>query len=64
MSKYFNLVEAQQLKKDIPKFNAGDTVDVQVKIVEEGKTRLQSFEGIVIAHPGAGLRETFTVRKI
>jgi large subunit ribosomal protein L19 len=58
------MIEAQFLKKDIPKFNIGDTIDVQVRIVEEGKTRLQSFEGILIARRGSGLRETITVRKI
>ena len=64
MDKYVDLVEAKYLKKDIPKFNVGDTVDVQLKIVEEGKSRLQTFEGTVIARAGSGLRETFTVRKI
>lgn len=57
-------VEAKFLKKDIPVFGVGDTVDVQLKIVEEGKSRIQTFEGIVIARAGSGLRETFTVRKI
>jgi large subunit ribosomal protein L19 len=64
MDKYTKLIEAEQLKKDIPQFNIGDTIDVLVKIVEEGKTRSQSFEGIVIARKGSGLRETFTIRKI
>lgn len=64
MEDYIKFVESKQIKKDIPKFNIGDTVDVQLKIVEEGKTRLQTFEGIVIARKGSGLRETFTVRKI
>lgn len=64
MDKYVDLVEAKYLKKDIPKFSIGDTVDVQLKIVEEGKTRLQTFEGVVIARAASGLRETFTVRKI
>lgn len=64
MDKYFDLVESKYLKKDIPQFRAGDTVDVQIKIVEEGKSRLQTFEGVVIARAGSGLRETFTVRKI
>jgi large subunit ribosomal protein L19 len=64
MDKRIQLLEAQYLKKDIPKFNVGDTVDVQVKIVEEGKVRLQSFEGTVIARRSSGLRETFTVRKV
>ena len=64
MDKYFDFVESKQLKKDIAKFNIGDTVDVQMKIVEEGKSRLQTFEGIVIARAGKGLGESFTVRKI
>jgi len=64
MNKLIKLVEAKYQKKDIPKFNIGDTLDVQVKIVEEGKTRSQSFEGVVIARAGSGLNETLTVRKI
>lgn len=64
MDNYTKLVEAAHLKKDIPQFNIGDTINVLVKIVEEGKTRAQSFEGIVIARKGSLLRETFTVRKI
>ena len=64
MHKYIELVESKYLKKDIPKFSIGDTLDVQLKIVEEGKSRLQTFEGVVIARAGSGLRETFTVRKI
>lgn len=64
MDKYIKLIEAAHLRKDLPKFNVGDTVDVLVKIIEEGKTRAQAFEGIVIAKKGSGLGETFTVRKI
>jgi large subunit ribosomal protein L19 len=64
MDKYAKLVEATHLKKDIPEFRVGDTIDVLVKIVEEGKTRAQAFEGVVIARKGSGLGETFTVRKI
>ena len=64
MNKYTKLVEAAHLKKDIPQFNVGDTIDVLVKIIEEGKTRAQSFEGVVIARKGSGISETFTVRKI
>ena len=64
MNKYIKLVEAVHLKKDIPQFNVGDTVDVLVRIIEEGKTRAQSFEGVVIARKGSGISETFTVRKI
>lgn len=64
MDKYTKLVEAEYLKQGIPQFNVGDTIDVLVKIIEEGKTRAQSFEGVVIARKGSGLRETLTVRKI
>jgi len=64
MEDVIKLIESKFLKKDIPVFNVGDTVDVQMKIVEEGKTRLQTFEGTVIARAGSGLTETLTVRKI
>ena len=64
MEKMLKLVESKFLKKDMPQFNIGDTVDVQLKIVEEGKSRIQTFEGIVIARAGSGLTETFTVRKV
>ena len=64
MNKYAKLVEAVYLKKDVSQFNVGDTVDVLVKIIEEGKTRAQTFEGVVIAKKGSGIGETFTVRKI
>jgi large subunit ribosomal protein L19 len=64
MEDYIKLVESKFLKKDIPEFSVGDTVDVQMKIVEEGKSRIQTFEGAVIARAGSGLTETFTVRKI
>ena len=64
MNNIMSYVEAKYLKKDIPQFNIGDTVDVQLRIVEEGKSRIQTFEGIVIARANAGSRETFTVRKI
>ena len=64
MDRYTKLVEAAYLKQGIPQFNVGDTIDVLVKIIEEGKTRAQSFEGVVIARKGSGLRETLTVRKI
>ncbi|MBU1853339.1 MAG: 50S ribosomal protein L19 [Candidatus Omnitrophica bacterium] len=57
-------VEAGFMKKDITNFNVGDTVKVFVKIKEGDKTRIQAFEGIVIAKKGSGLRESFTVRRI
>ena len=59
-----SLVESKQLKKDVPEFNIGDTVNVHVKIVEEGKSRIQTFEGVVIARKGSGIREAFTIRRI
>lgn len=64
MENMIKFVESKFLKKDIPQFNIGDTVDVQMKIVEEGKSRIQTFEGTVIARAGSGLTESFTVRKI
>ena len=64
MDKYVDFVEAKFLKKDLPKFDIGDTIDVQLKIVEEGKSRIQTFEGTVIARAGSGLRESLTVRKV
>ena len=50
--------------KTIPDFSAGDTLVVQVRITEGTRTRLQAFEGVCIARSGAGLNESFTVRKI
>jgi len=57
-------IEKTALKSDVPAFAVGDTVRVMVEIVEGEKTRLQAFEGIVIARKGAGSRETFTVRRL
>jgi large subunit ribosomal protein L19 len=57
-------IEEAYLKKDIPSFNVGDTVRVYIKIVEEGKARVQAFEGVVIGRKGSGIQATFTVRKI
>jgi large subunit ribosomal protein L19 len=50
--------------KDVPPFRAGDTVRVNVRVKEGDKERLQAFEGVCIARRGAGVSETFTVRKI
>tara|TARA_Y100001978_G_scaffold74126_1_gene66436 strand:- start:1715 stop:2059 length:345 start_codon:yes stop_codon:yes gene_type:complete len=53
------------LKKDLPNFKSGDTVEVDVKVVEGDKSRIQTFKGVVIAiSAGHGLDKTFTVRKI
>ena len=59
-----NEVASTQLRTDIPHFKAGDTVKVNVRIVENGKTRSQAFEGVVIARRGHGVSETFIVRKM
>jgi large subunit ribosomal protein L19 len=53
-----------QLKSDLPAFRAGDTVKVHVKVVEGNRSRIQIFEGIVIARKGSGIGETFMVRKV
>ncbi|MGA3245088.1 MAG: 50S ribosomal protein L19 [Bacteroidota bacterium] len=58
------LIEATQLKTDRPAFNAGDTINVHVRVVEGDKERIQQFQGVVISKRGAGLNSTFTVRKI
>ncbi|MBU2113369.1 MAG: 50S ribosomal protein L19 [Gammaproteobacteria bacterium] len=58
------MLEDEQLKKDVPAFAPGDTVVVQVKVTEGDKTRLQAFEGVVIAKRNRGLHSAFTVRKI
>ena len=52
------------MKKDIPEFRIGDTVNVAVRIVEGDKERIQVFNGTVIARRGSGISETFTVRRI
>jgi len=57
-------IENEQLKTDVPEFRPGDTVRVHVKVVEAERERIQTFEGVVIARSGGGLRETFTVRKV
>ena len=57
-------LENEQLRNDIPEFRPGDTVRVHVKVVEGKTERAQVFEGIVIARKNAGVRETFTVRRI
>jgi large subunit ribosomal protein L19 len=63
MSKTIELLERRQLRKDRPRFKAGDTVRVHFQVIEGQRRRIQVFEGIVIKRQGAGVRETFTVRK-
>ncbi|MCW4384850.1 50S ribosomal protein L19 [Salinibacterium sp. SYSU T00001] len=57
-------VDAASLRSDIPEFRAGDTVKVHVNIIEGNRSRIQIFQGVVIARQGQGVRETFTVRKV
>ena len=57
-------VESKSLKKKVPYFEIGDTVEVQCKIQEGNKTRIQVFVGTVIARKGRGINENFTVRRI
>ena len=63
MNEIIRSIENAQLRTDIPKFNIGDTVKVQVKVVEGNRERLQAFEGVVIARRNGSCRETFTVRR-
>lgn len=64
MSTIINEIEREFLRSDIPAFRPGDTVRVMVKVVEGTRERLQAFEGVVIKRQGAGVNETFTVRRI
>ncbi|TYK64762.1 50S ribosomal protein L19 [Colwellia echini] len=64
MSKIIEMLEQEQMKKDLPAYAPGDTVVVQVKVTEGDKSRLQAFEGVVIAIKNRGLHSAFTVRKI
>ncbi len=58
------MIEAEATKKNVPAFQAGDTVRVHVRVVEGEKERIQVFEGVVIARKGGSCRETFTARKL
>ena len=63
-NKIIQMIEAEQMNKEIPTFAPGDTVVVQVKVKEGDRQRLQAFEGVVIAKRNRGLNSAFTVRKI
>jgi large subunit ribosomal protein L19 len=63
MTNPIQLLEQRQLRSDLPVFKAGDTVRVHFQVIEGQRRRVQVFEGIVIKRQGAGVRETFTVRK-
>lgn len=64
MSNIISEITKEQLRTDIPTFRAGDTVKVDVKVVEGTRERIQVYEGVVIKRRGGGISETFTVRKI
>ena len=57
-------VNAATLRDDVPAFRAGDTLKVHVKVIEGTRSRIQVFQGVVIRRHGAGVGETFTVRKV
>lgn len=64
MNSIIKEIEAPLLKKDLPKFDVGDTVKVFVKIVEGNKERTQGYEGVIIKYSGHGVAETITVRRV
>jgi large subunit ribosomal protein L19 len=64
MNRVIQKLEERGLRKDLPEFRVGDTLRIQVKVVEGEKERLQSFEGVVIKMNRGGNRATFTVRKV
>ena len=57
-------INNENIKKEVPSFNVGDTVKVSVKVVEGTRERIQAYEGVVIAKRGGSISETFTVRRI
>lgn len=63
MNKIIEQIEQRQLRSELPQFKAGDSVRVHFKVIEGQRHRIQVFEGVVIKRQGAGVRETFTVRK-
>src|SRR2546422_538401 len=63
MNRVIETIEQRQLRSDLPQFKAGDTVRVHFQVIEGERRRVQIFEGIVLKRQGAGVRETFTVRK-
>ncbi|MBQ0104656.1 MAG: 50S ribosomal protein L19 [Armatimonadetes bacterium] len=64
MSNIIDQINEEQLRIDIPSFNAGDTVKVYCRVIEGNKERIQVFEGIVIAMKSGSINAAFTVRKI
>ncbi len=64
MNKIIEAINQENVKKEIPAFNVGDTVKVMIKVIEGDRERLQAFEGTVIARKNGGISETFTVRRL
>ncbi|AMB96962.1 50S ribosomal protein L19 [Aerococcus urinaeequi] len=64
MSNLIDQITSEQLRNDVPDFRPGDTVRVHAKVVEGERERIQLFDGVVIQRRGAGISETYTVRKI
>ena len=57
-------VDAASLRSDVPTFRSGDEIKIHVRVIEGAKSRIQVFQGLVIRRQGAGVRETFTIRKL
>lgn len=64
MANVIDKITVKQLNPNVPEFRVGDTVRVDVKIIEGNKERIQAFEGIVVSRKSGGVSETFTVRKM
>ncbi len=64
MSVTIEQINRENLKSDVPEFNAGDTITVNVKVQEGNKTRIQAYKGVVIQRRNSGISETVTVRKM
>ena len=64
MNKIVQDIEKARMTREVPDFKPGDTVVVQVKVVEGDRERMQAYEGVVIARSNRGLNSSFTVRKV
>jgi large subunit ribosomal protein L19 len=64
MSNIIKLLEAERMTREVPDFKPGDTVVVQIKVVEGDRERIQAYEGVVIARSNRGFNSSFTVRKV
>lgn len=64
MANIIDQINQENLKAEVPSFNVGDTVKVSFEVIEGDKTRIQIFEGVVIAKRHGGISETFTVRRL